>query len=224
MNNIAVVYDSTNDVSTQAGKAVVDFFGAHDIGLSDPTELAPSLTQLKASGVRLRGLLFYNHGQPGGLIFEAPSKVMRANDITFHLAGKGLENLFLPGATILFPNCEVAAIEPGCDNLRAECAATDNGLVFLQTVAETLLFKSGGRVGGWDTQSHVVLYHLDQLFLGHHLPPFRFSGTLYWSIINRGGSLVRLAIGDELDSPYGSWEVNVDRQLFDYRFSVNPPV
>jgi hypothetical protein len=146
----------------------------------------------------VKRLLFYSHGEPG-VLWVGKDHLM-GNSFR-DLAGRDYESSFAPGAEIFFDGCEVAQEKVG--------------KWFLESVAQTLLFKAGGRAGGWDSIG-VAWPELGGTDIHH------FSGDSCYAYVKPGSKQVRGAIGKELASPVGLREVKVNKQVFDYEFSKNP--
>jgi hypothetical protein len=212
MGDFVLIYDSYKSDTTRIAKNRAPEVGAKAIGVASIGELTKELTLLKNSGARIDRLLFYTHGEPG-VIFLGTS-VLTSTGVMTDLGGKGFEHLFLPDAQIYFDGCNIAAVKNGCEVGKA-CSSTDNGAVFLTAVAKALLFKAGGRVVGWDSAGWGFSRFGGSVM--HH-----WNGTATHVFINKGGSRIRYAVGrQERSDPLGRWEVEIDKQIFYYRF--DPP-
>jgi len=208
MGDYVIIYDSYKSDTTRITKNRAPEVGAKAIGVASIGELERELTALLKSGAKIDRLLFYTHGEPGrillGTSYLTPSGV-------YSLAGKGFEHLFLPDARINFDGCNIAEVKKGCE-VGTACASTDNGAVFLTAVAKTFLFKAGGRVVGWDSPGWGFSKFGGSVM--HH-----WNGTATYVFISKGGSQIRYAVGrQERPDPLGRWEVEIDKQIFYYRF------
>jgi hypothetical protein len=208
MGDYVIIYDSYKDDTTRIAKNRAPEVGAKAIGVASIGELERELTALLKSGAKIDRLLFYTHGEPG-VIFLGTSNLTSSG--VYSLAGKGFEHLFLPDARINFDGCNIAEVKKGCE-VGTACANTDNGAVFLTAVAKTFLFKAGGRVVGWDSAGWGFSRFGGSVM--HH-----WNGNATHVFINNGGSQIRYAVGrQERPNPLGRWEVEVDKQIFYYRF------
>jgi hypothetical protein len=199
MANFVLIYDTFDDVTKELGPKAAAHHGAQAIGVDSIGKLKAELSRLKSAGGRIDQMLVYTHGAPGALILG--TDWVNANSIRNHLGGNGFEDLFTPGARVFLPGCEIAAVKAGCGPSSA-CWNTDNGLDFLLTFAKTLLFKGGGRVGGWDSAGRSG-------FLFPEPKMYHLVGEVYYAYINQGGTRSRIAAGRERSSPEGVWEVSV---------------
>jgi hypothetical protein len=169
--------------------------------------------------------MFFNHGAPGKQLFGSKPHQTQLDAVDFGggtktgktLVSLGLDNLFLPGAAIFFPNCKLVDFS-GCKAGNRCDPSQANGLLLMERIAKTFLVK-GGRLGGYDSSSFAAWGGLDSFLTGGGnplTPVYRFWGDLYWCIIRRGR--IRFAIGRASMSPAGNWYVVVGQYVFEYAF------
>lgn len=209
MGDYILIYDSSKDDTTDIAHNRAPEVGAKAIGVDSVSALKTELTRLKDSGVRIDRLLFYTHGEPGTIFFGTDT--LLSTNVASEFAGNGFEDLFLPHARINFDGCNVASVKEGCE-VGKNCSKTDNGTVFLTSVAKTFLFKGGGRAVGW-TSNGFGFPSLGGSVMHH------FSGTAVHIFVSKGGSRTRIGVGRvEMWSPLGWWEVKIVQKTFYYRF------
>jgi hypothetical protein len=208
MGNFFLIHDTRDSDLATMGPKRANEVGATAIGVNGVDALKAELSRLKKAGALIDQLLFYTHGNAGAIQFG--NNHLTAGRILSEFAGNGFEDLFMPGAHIFFDGCNVATTKSGC-SVPESCAMTDNGPVFLMTVAKTFLFKGGGRAGGW-TSSGIGFPFLGGTKIWHPL------GHRVYVYVNKGGAL-RLAIGDEFSTlGFTVWKVWNGMEYFYYSF------
>ena len=190
------------DVKTEKTRITRAYTG---FGISAIEELPTKFAELRDQGTSIHRMIVVTHGNPGKIRFA--SSYLFAEGIIKLLSGRGFENLFQPGARVEFQGCSLAKIPDGC--YLGDCALTENGLVFLDTFARTLL-TNGGRVSAWDSTG----YSFRIIGTGDH----HFNGSIHHIINKRGRRNTRYAIGSEEASPVGWWTVSVNKTSYEYQF------
>jgi hypothetical protein len=202
-----IFYDSNHDETTDIADNRATQIGAMAIGISDVDDLKAKLTQLRKWEQSIKRLFFYTHGDPGSIHFGR--SVLTSGRVLGELTG--FQNLFRPNAEIGFDGCNVGDVKKGC-TVGNSCSKTENGPVFLMAVAKTFLGASGGHVYGWTSAGWGFPAVGGSVI--HH-----FNGTAIHIFIKKGGTQTRLAVGRmENPDPLGRWEVEIDKQIFYYRF------
>jgi len=180
-----------------------------------------TLRILKGKGTSISRFLVSSHGSPGAVYFNG-----EALDITrvSELGKFGFEDMFETDARIFLHGCNVADVAKECGP--GSCVVT-NGRDFLKAMARTLLFKNGGRVGA-STSSGFALTEKVFHFWGDVVYAYIKKGATFASIPSYGygngstsGALklpVRIAVGNELSTPRGTWDVVSQGQKYVYRF------
>jgi hypothetical protein len=152
--------------------------------VNDLYEFQAVFAEMKDTGVRIRKLVIWSHGQAGSLYLMGD--ILDSARLS-RFAGKGFENLFEPDARVQLYGCQVAKEEVGRD--------------FLRVFARTFLFKGGGRVSGFD--AYTVS---SPLFSSGAVALF---GDNVHAIIGKGGKKIRMAAGAERPDPVGQWKVTL---------------
>lgn len=202
-----IFYDSNHDETTDIANNRASEIGAMAMGVSDVDNLKEKLNQLRQWGQSIKRLYFMTHGEPGTIFFG--TSALTSGRVLTEL--NGFQTLFRANAEVGFDGCNIADVKKGCA-VGNTCSATDNGPVFLNSVAKTFLVASGGHVYGWTSNG----YGFSSLggSVIHH-----YNGTAVHIFINKGGTQTRLAVGRmEEPNPLGRWEVEIEKQIFYYRF------
>jgi hypothetical protein len=209
MAETVIIYTSNDSDLAKMGPRRAEELGVRAIGVRGTNELLKALSELRDSRVLIGRLLFYTHGDAGGVSF--PDSLVQARHLPSDYVGKGFENLFAPDAEIIFYGCWIAGTKPGCET--GKCSVTDNGPVFLTAVAKTFLFKAGGRVTAWKDEGWAYPS------LGGSVIHHNAKDAVY-VYINRGGTRTRLAAGVQIRSFAGlMWDVGVKSNDEKYLYS-----
>lgn len=217
MTTFIVFYDVNDEDVAAMGQRRAKELNAQAIGIRDVPKLKSELERLKKEGAKADRFLFYAHGDPGGVHFGL--SVLTAGRIASEFSGQGFETVFLPGARVFFPSCDLGAVKAGCESVAQACYLTDNGLVFLIKFAEVFLSR-GGRVGATDTTG---IGFFPTLF-GSTVYHLNYASETTYALASPGGR-VRLASGAEIDDIGGtSWKVDVGATSRTYEFRTDGSV
>ncbi len=213
MPEFILFYDSNDEDAETMGKRRAGELNATAIPAGSVSDLKTQFQRLKDRGAKVDRMLFYAHGDPGGVKFGLG--YLTAKILESDFAGAGFEQLFMPGARVFFPSCDLADVKAGCQWPTDACYKTDNGPVFLLSFAKTLLSR-GGRVGASNTAGWGFplwgskIYHVNWL------------SETYYALVRLGGGNVRLASGSETDDPaFGSWKVEIGSKSWTYDFRTD---
>lgn len=192
--------------------------GARSIGVVGIAGLKTAFKTLLTEHVKISRLVIETHGTPGAMKFGSDRlEVTKLSEFR----GQGFEDLFEDNARIFLNGCNIAKIGHDCSG--TSCVV-NNGREFLREFARIFLIKSGGRVGASTSLGTVFKGISDKVF---HLPGFEVDGSgVHWedsktiyAYINKGGSKVRIAVGQELSTPVKSWKVVADGKDWLYDFT-----
>ena len=168
-------------------------------GVWDLSEFGTFLTDLKKFQAKIRILTVWGHGNPGVINFRGD--VLTSSTIPNFTTGKSFEELFDPGARLIFDGC----------NVGAEAV----GQKFLEDCASAFLSLNGGVVSA---RSEVALSAL--LF---DVIAVSLDGLNSHATIQKGGKKLRFGRGQILERPNGMWSVAAEGGPYTYRFSSSYP-
>lgn len=192
--------------------------GARSIGVVGIAGLKAAFKNLLDQHIKISRLVIETHGTPGAIKFGTDKlEVTKLSEFR----GQGYEGLFEDNARIFLNGCNIAKTGHDCSG--SSCV-TSNGRDFLREFAKIFLVKSGGRVGASTSLGTVFKGISDKVF---HFPGIeKDNGGVYWesnktiyAYINKGGSKVRIAVGQELSTPVKSWKVIADGKDWLYDFT-----
>jgi hypothetical protein len=206
-----VIFDAKNGTTNDMGRHYGSRLHARTFGVMNKYDLHEAFKFLRSEGVVTSFMTFIAHGEGGSI--SLGGETLTAASLRNGFIGKGYEDLFVPDSLIAFDGCSIASVKSGCET--GECSLTDNGGMFMKTVAETFLFKAGGTVTAWTSLGWGFPLGLGREI--HH-----FSGQHVAAYISKGSKRARLAYASQVKiTPNQVWKVFIGDDVYFYRFGNN---